>query len=449
MSHILDLDTICAPATASGSAICVIRISGSEAFSITKTICGNIEKWEDRKAQLCNIYDNSGILDKVIVTTYKAPKSYTGEDCVEISCHGSRYIVQSIITLLTENAARLAKPGEFTQRAFLNGKMDLSQAEAVADLIKANSQSAHHAAISQMRGNLSNRLRDLREELLKLTCLLELELDFSDHEELEFADRKELSDLAEDIENHISALLHSFKSGEAIKEGIPVAIIGETNVGKSTLLNQLLKEERAIVSDIHGTTRDTIEDTIQIHGQTFRFIDTAGLRQTDDEIEQIGIERTYKAIERARIIIWVTDQRPSNSQFNEIKEMSEGKHLIVVHNKADLLAERKRWMCPMTFVSAKNGDGISELEETIYKAAGIINPTTEDIIISSARHAEALNTALKSLRQAQKALKENISSDLVAEDLRTVLTALAEITGGQITSQETLNNIFSNFCVGK
>lgn len=445
-------DTICAVATPSGGALSIIRISGPKSLEVIGKICHDIPKIpEPRKAYFCHISDNEGLLDEVVITTYKTPHSYTGEDCAEITCHGSDYIVRNILTLLIEQGLRVAQPGEYTMRAFLNGKMDLSQAEAVADLINAHSRSAHHAAISQLRGNFSSQLAQLREQLLRMTSLLELELDFSDHEDLEFADRKELISLAEEIDRHISSLTTSFKSGDAIKKGIPIAIIGETNVGKSTLLNNLVKEERAIVSDIHGTTRDTIEETIELGGITFRFIDTAGLRETTDAIEQIGIERTYQAIKKANIIIWLTDERPSNRQIDEIKRLTEGKELIVVQNKIDLQNNTtlEPWICPMHFISAKEGIGIKSLEDKIIQSANIQEIRTTDVIVTSHRHLSSLTAAQKSLLRAIKALKENTPADLVAEDLRQALHELAEITGGEITSQETLNNIFSTFCVGK
>ena len=388
-------------------------------------------------------------MDEIVATCYHAPHSYTGENCVELSCHASPYILRRVLALLTEEGARLAEPGEFTMRAFLAGKMDLSQAEAVADLISAQSRAAHHAAISQLRGHFSTKLHELRNKLLHLTTLLELELDFSDHEDLEFADRKELLTLADTIDSHLRGLAASFKAGKAIKEGIPVAIVGETNVGKSTLLNRLVKEERAIVSNIHGTTRDTIEDVANIHGITFRFIDTAGLRKTTDEIEQIGIQRSYEAIRRATIIVWLTDERPSNRQIAEMQEITEGKQLIIVQNKADLNTNHTPWACPMLFISAKHGEGIEALEESIYQAADIPEIKTADIIITSTRHYEALCHARENLARVVSGLRANLSGDLIAEDLRLTLSDLAEITGGQITPQETLNNVFKHFCVGK
>ena len=300
---------------------------------------------------------HSELIDEVMVAVFKAPRSYTGEDCVEISCHGSRYILNRVLELLVKNGCRMAQPGEFTQRAYLNGKMDLSQAEAVADLIASTNKATHQLALSQLRGHF-----------LKLTSLLELELDFSDHEDLEFADRTELLTLARTIDSHIARLAHSFETGQALKQGIPVAIVGKTNVGKSTLLNRLLKDDRAIVSDIHGTTRDTIEDTIDIQGIAFRFIDTAGIRQTTDQVEQIGINRTYAAIEKARIVLWMIDAQPTSEELQEIQERCKDKSLIIIQNKID-----KNPNIPegTIAISAKFGTNLSELESAIYQAADI------------------------------------------------------------------------------
>ena len=353
----------------------------------------------------------------------------------------------------------MALPGEYTQRAFLNGKMDLSQAEAVADLIASTSQASHHVAMSQMRGNISTTLSKLREQLLHLTTLLELELDFADHEELEFADRTELLELTKKIEAHIEKLTLTFQTGQALKLGIPVAIVGKTNVGKSTLLNRLLKDDRAIVSDIHGTTRDTIEDTITIRGVQFRFIDTAGLRQTTDEVEQIGIQRTYAAIEKARIVLWLFDQEPTVDEYLDMQSRCEGKKLLVIQNKVDLIdtnynlssinSKLSTITSQLIKLSAKHGTNIEQLEQAIYEAANIPAFNDSDTIVTNARHYEALCNALTSLQRVEQGLSSNLPCDLIAEDLRLVLSSLGEITGGTITSQETLNNIFKNFCVGK
>ena len=313
--------TICALATAPGGALGIIRISGPKALEIlSRVFTKNLTEADGNTIHYGHIKDGEVVVDEVLVSVFRAPHSYTGEESAEISCHGSRYILNKVLALLIENGCRQAGPGEFTQRAYLNGKMDLSQAEAVADLIASSNKATHQIAMSQLRGHFSSQLAQLREQLLKLTSLLELELDFSDHEDLEFADRNELQELTKTIDNHITRLARSFETGQALKQGIPVAIAGKTNVGKSTLLNALLKDDRAIVSDIHGTTRDTIEDTIDIRGITFRFIDTAGIRQTTDAIEQIGINRTYAAIEKARIVLWLIDAKPSEE---EIKDMHE------------------------------------------------------------------------------------------------------------------------------
>ena len=459
-------DTICALATAPGGAIGIIRISGAQSLEIlshifTKNLSdakGNTIHFGhiiERKNHSGNVervaIPSPQTIDEVLVSVFRAPRSYTGEDSVEISCHGSRYILNKILELLVHNGCRMAEPGEFTQRAFLNGKMDLSQAEAVADLIVSTNKATHDIAMSQLRGHFSSQLAQLREQLLKLTSLLELELDFSDHEDLEFADRTELLAIANKIDKHITQLSHSFEVGQAIKQGIPVAIVGKTNVGKSTLLNRLLKDDRAIVSDIHGTTRDTIEDTIDINGVTFRFIDTAGIRQTTDRVEKIGIERTYSAIDKARIVLWVIDQKPSTKEFDDILERTENKKLIVVRNKIDK-AENESFALvkiPLIEISAKQGTNLAQLEQTIYEAAGIPTLSDTDVIITNARHYDALVRARQSLSRVLDGLHSGLSGDLLSEDLREVLGILSEITGGQITTHEVLGNIFKNFCVGK
>ena len=386
-----------------------------------------------------------------MITIFKAPHSYTGEDSVEISCHGSRYILNKVLELLIANGCRMANPGEYTMRAYLNGKIDLSQAEAVADLIASTNKATHQMAMSQLRGGISSELSLLREQLLRLTSLLELELDFSDHEDLEFADRTELLELAKTIDKNITKLAHSFEIGQAIKQGIPVAIIGKTNVGKSTLLNRLLHEDRAIVSDVHGTTRDTIEDTIDLQGVTFRFIDTAGIRQTTDQVEKIGIERTYSAIEKARIILWVIDQEPSTKEFHDITEHTGNKKLIIVKNKIDKddFAFFTTVNFPLISISAKQGTNIPQLEEAIYQAADIPTLSDTDVIVSNARHYDALVRAHSSVQRVLDGLEKQLSGDLLSEDLRQTLDILSEITGGQITPNEVLGNIFKHFCVGK
>ena len=342
-------------------------------------------------------------------------------------------------------------------RAYLNGKMDLSQAEAVADLIASTNKATHDMAMSQLKGHFSHELSLLREKLLKMNSLLELELDFSDHEDLEFADRSELRGLAEEIKGKVIALVRSFEAGNALKVGVPVVIVGKTNVGKSTLLNRLLHEDKAIVSDVHGTTRDVIEDTTEISGITFRFIDTAGIRKTDDKVEKIGIERTYQKMDEAKIVVWLVDDCPSEEEIMEMRKKNKQKQLLLVFNKsdthsynADVLSSGIVGTCPTAlFISAKTGDNISELEKALVKAAGIPEITENDVVVTSVRHYEALVRANEALTRVLDSLAMDLSGDLIAEDLKTVLDELGEITGGQISSQETLNNIFQHFCIGK
>ena len=448
----MSVETICALATATGGAIGIIRISGPKSLEILSHVFSKeISNAQPNTIHYGNIKDGTEVVDEVLVSVFRAPHSYTGEDSVEISCHGSRYILNKVLALLIANGCRQAGPGEFTQRAYLNGKMDLSQAEAVADLIASTNQATHQIAMSQLRGHFSSKLAQLREQLLKLTSLLELELDFSDHEDLEFADRSELLELARTIDNHVNRLAYSFQTGQALKQGIPVAIVGNTNVGKSTLLNRLLKDDRAIVSDVHGTTRDTIEDTIDINGITFRFIDTAGIRQTQDEVEQIGITRTYAAIDKARIVLWLIDAEPSTEDISDILQRTENKKLIVIKNKADKADSNSynSLKLPFITISAKFGTGIDELEQAIYEAADIPALTENDIIVTNARHYDALVRAHDSIHRVIDGLQIQLSGDLLSEDLRQALDTLAEITGGQITPNEVLGNIFKNFCVGK
>lgn len=469
----LNNNTICAIATAPGGAIGIIRISGPKAISIADRIfrpVGSTLSLSERKAYTLafgNIVNaNNDVVDEVLVSIFRAPHSYTGEDSVEISCHGSAYVLQQVMLLLTENGCSPAGPGEFTQRAFLNGKMDLSQAEAVADLISSTNKATHDMAMSQLKGHFSNELADLRAHLLKLTSLLELELDFSDHEELEFADRSELYTLANDIHKRLLSLARSFEVGNALKNGIPVAIVGNTNVGKSTLLNHLLHEEKAIVSDVHGTTRDFIEDTTIINGIQFRFVDTAGIRKTDDVVENIGIERTYQKMQEAKIVLWLIDKQPSDSEIEDIKTRVAGKKLIIVRNKMDLTnsslnnsSSAKPTIQNSNFniqntssvdISAKYGTNISKLEQLIVEAANIPQLSESDIVITSVRHYSALLHADESLQRVIDSMNLGLSGDLLAEDLRIVIDYLAEITGEErITPQETLQNIFTHFCVGK
>ena len=469
----LNNNTICAIATAPGGAIGIIRISGPKAINIADRIfrpVGSTLSLSERKAYTLafgNIVNaNNDVVDEVLVSIFRAPHSYTGENSVEISCHGSVYVLQQVMLLLTENGCSPAGPGEFTQRAFLNGKMDLSQAEAVADLISSTNKATHDMAMSQLKGHFSNELADLRAHLLKLTSLLELELDFSDHEELEFADRSELYTLANDIHKRLLSLARSFEVGNALKNGIPVAIVGNTNVGKSTLLNHLLHEEKAIVSDVHGTTRDFIEDTTIINGIQFRFVDTAGIRDTDDVVENIGIERTYQKMQEAKIVLWLIDKQPSDSEIEDIKTRVAGKKLIIVRNKMDLTnsslnnsSSAKPTIQNSNFniqntssvdISAKYGTNISKLEQLIVEAANIPQLSESDIVITSVRHYSALLHADESLQRVIDSMNLGLSGDLLAEDLRMVIDYLAEITGEErITPQETLQNIFTHFCVGK
>lgn len=472
-------ECICALATPAGGAIGIIRLSGSNAITITDKIfqSANGKSLEEAKPYTLHygeIKDKDGnTIDDVLVSVFRAPHSYTGENSTEISCHGSRYILQQVLHRFTEVGCRQAEPGEYTRRAYLNGKMDLSQAEAVADLIASTNKATHKMALSQLKGHFSNELSLLREKLLKMTSLLELELDFSDHEELEFADRSELQALAEEINHKITTLAHSFETGNALKQGVAVAIVGKTNVGKSTLLNRLLHEEKAIVSDIHGTTRDVIEDTTLIDGITFRFIDTAGIRKTDDIVENIGIERTFQKMEEAKIVIWLLDEQPSASEIEEMKLKNQGKKLLVVFNKMDKLENDKLAFDKFThscgsdssesessegesseaesplFISARTGENVSSLEQALVKAAEIPEITENDVIITSARHYEALLRAHNSLSRVLESMEMGMSGDIIAEDLKMVLEELGEITGGQISSQETLNNIFKHFCIGK
>ena len=424
-------DTICALATAPGGALGIIRVSGPCALSAVSSICSVCcDTVAANTIHYTHISDDSDIIDEVMVSIFRAPHSYTGEDSVEISCHGSRYILNKVLELLVQYGCRMANPGEYTQRAYLNGKMDLSQAEAVADLIASTNKATHHLAISQLRGGISSELATMGEQLLKLTSLLELELDFSDHEDLEFADRSELLELAKTIDNHITHLANTFQTGNALKNGIPVAIIGAPNVGKSTLLNALLGEERAIVSDIQGTTRDTIEDTIQLGGITFRFIDTAGIRHTDNQIENLGIERSVNAAQRARIILMMTEP---GVPYPDIPT-NDDQTVIRIENKTQAF-------------QAKYGIGIEALKQQLIAAAP--KTSDSDIIITNARHYDALMRAHEAILRVIDGLEMQMSGDLLSEDLRLVLDILAEITGTQITPNEVLGNIFKHFCIGK
>lgn len=458
-------DTICAIATAQGGAIGIVRVSGAEALSITDKIFHPTEKnplpLTERKAYTVNfgqIKNEKGeIVDEVLVSLFRAPHSYTGENSVEISCHGSAYILQQVMQLLINNGCRTAGPGEFTQRAFLNGKMDLSQAEAVADLIASTSEATHRLAMNQMRGGFSKELAVLRNKLLHLTSLMELELDFSDHEELEFADRSELQALAAQIHQVIERLVQSFSIGNAIKNGIPVAIIGETNVGKSTLLNALLNEDKAIVSDIHGTTRDVIEDTMIINGVTFRFIDTAGIRQTDDTIENLGIKRSFKALEQAEIIILMYDlQRHENFKifFQEVEPYLKNKQVIFAQNKCDLVdnipsnSEFDKNNYHTIAISARQKINIDKLQKLLTEVTHIPSISTNDVIVTNLRHYEALTHALDAITRVEQGLISSLPSDLISQDLRECIFHLNDIIG-EVTTDEVLGNIFEHFCIGK
>lgn len=444
------MSTIAAIATASGGAIGVIRVSGDDAIATVSSIFSkDLSAVSPNTVVFGEIRNDSGeVLDEVLVSVFRAPHSYTGEDSVEISCHGSRYILNGVLELLIGHGAAQAGPGEFTMRAFMNGKMDLSRAEAVADVIAAENRAAHRVAMNQLKGGFASKLALLRERLLKMTSLLELELDFSDHEELEFADRSELRALAAEISRHIENLILSYRSGQAIKTGIPVAIVGKTNVGKSTLLNVLLGDDRAIVSDIHGTTRDIIEDTVLIRDVLFRFIDTAGFRDTADAVEQIGIERARQKMMQAQIVLWLIDGEPSAGELSAMRSDCAGKHLITVANKCDLSPTPPP--SADIAISAKNAVNISLLHDALIAAAAIPEIGACDLIVTNARHYEALRRAADAMSRVNDAFALGLSGDLIAEDLRDCIRHLGTIVAkGEITGQETLNNIFSHFCVGK
>ena len=459
-------ETICAISTAPGTGgIAVIRVSGADALAICDRVFHPHEEGKRLASQkgytltYGTVVDDSGeMVDEVVAAVFRAPRSFTGEDTVEFTCHGSIYIQQTILRLLIAQGCRMAGPGEFTQRSFLNGKMDLSQAEAVADLIASTSAGQHRLAMNQMRGGFSQELKALREQLLHLTSLMELELDFADHEELEFADRKELEEIASRIERTISRLAQSFKAGNAIKNGIPVAIIGETNAGKSTLLNALLNEEKAIVSDIHGTTRDVIEDTVNIQGVLFRFIDTAGIRETRDTIEALGIERSFRAIERADIVLWLVDQTEADKQIaalsGKVLPLCEGKQLILVLNKSDLnaskpsIVNRQLSINKVLSISAKHKEGIDQLQSLLVEAAHLPALSSSDVIVTNLRHYEALSRALEAIRRMQEGLSSGLSGDFISQDLRECIFHLSDIVG-EVTTDMVLQSIFTHFCVGK
>jgi tRNA modification GTPase len=445
--------TICAISTPYGSGgIAVIRVSGESAIGIVDTLFRGRKPLLEAKAYTVHygeIVKDEEVLDQVLVSVFRAPHSFTGEDVVEIACHGSMYIQQTLLLWLVDAGCQLAKAGEFTQRAFLNGKMDLTEAEAVADLIAAQTKAEKDLALTQLRGGISSELANLRERLLTITSLIELELDFADHEELEFADRSQLHELAREIDTTITQLVASFKTGNAIKQGIPVAIIGAPNVGKSTLLNALLGEERAIVSDIQGTTRDTVEDTLILGGMLFRFIDTAGMRETQDTIENMGIQRSRLAAQRAMVIIHLLDATHPVDTLAELEGL-EDKKIIHVYNKADLLGDEVIRLLgdkARISISAKQSD-ISALKQLLLDYAHEQYDLRNAVTISSTRHYEALLKAQAAIQRVTDGLTMQLSGEFLSMDLQDCLAALGEITG-QITSQEVLNNIFSKFCIGK
>lgn len=470
-------DTICAQATAQGGAISVIRISGSDAIDIAARIFTPrtglpLTERKTHTTVFGDVTDIRGnILDEVLVTVMHAPHSYTGENTVEISCHASSYITRELLINIIENGARQADPGEFTMRAFLNGKMDLSRAEAVADVIASDSQASHRLAMNQLKGGFCKQMTQLRDKLLHLTSLLELELDFSE-EDVDFADRGELMSLSNEIDTVISRLTKSFAVGNAVKNGVPVAIVGEANTGKSTLLNALLNEDRAIVSDICGTTRDSIEGTMNIAGTSFRFIDTAGIRRTTDVVEQMGIERTLDRLALSNIALWVIDPTMNVDVMEEtakkILPLCKGKKLALLINKCDVsdaitLTHAMEWGTKMVgihgkevfwdsrnmwAISAKLGTNMDKLEDFLVSSAAIPELSSDSIVVTNIRHYEALNKALNDIKRVEQALSDGLSGDLVSEDLRQCIRHLSEIVG-EVTTDEILGNIFKNFCIGK
>lgn len=464
-------DTIVALATPSGAgAIAVIRISGSDAITIASKVFASVSgkdiaKQKSHTLHLGHIVDGDKVYDQVLLSLFKGTNSYTGENTVEISCHGSVYIQQQIIQLLLRKGCRMANAGEFTLRAFLNGKLDLSQAEAVADLVASDNEASHQIAMQQMRGGFSNEIARLREELLNFASLIELELDFSE-EDVEFADRTQFHELLNRIEFVLKRLIDSFAVGNVIKNGIPVAIVGEPNVGKSTLLNALLNEERAIVSDIAGTTRDTIEDELVINGIGFRFIDTAGIRETQDMVESIGIKKTFEKMEQAQVVVYISPLTPPTgrhapqggievvkTEIEKIKNQYPQKALLVIANKRDLYTQeqidRIETEIPgLMFISAKNKDGVEELKEKLLSFVNTGALRNNETIVTNTRHYDSLLKALEEIQKVQWGLRSDLSADLMAIDIRQALYYFGEITG-QVTNDELLGNIFANFCIGK